>query len=89
MHTLQPGPLRQIHPPRLLTSTHFRSLSLSISPAADALDLWTAALEAHRAEAIEIQSEEVYERYMKYLIGCADKFRIGYLDVNQFTLEKE
>ncbi len=52
------------------------------------LDLWAAALEAHRDEAIAIQSEEVYERYMKYLTGCADAFRIGYIDVNQFTLEK-
>ena len=52
------------------------------------LDVWAEALEAHKAEAIEIQSEEVYERYMKYLTGCANAFRIGYIDVNQFTLEK-
>jgi cyclopropane-fatty-acyl-phospholipid synthase len=52
------------------------------------LDLWAAALEAHKDEAIEIQSEEVYERYMKYLTGCAKMFRGGYVDVNQFTLEK-
>ncbi|MBW0020027.1 MAG: class I SAM-dependent methyltransferase [Mycobacterium sp.] len=52
------------------------------------LDLWAQALEAHRDEAIEIQSEEVYERYMKYLTGCANSFRVGYIDVNQFTLEK-
>ncbi len=52
------------------------------------LDLWAQALEAHEDEAIAIQSEEVYERYMKYLTGCADAFRTGYIDVNQFTLEK-
>jgi cyclopropane-fatty-acyl-phospholipid synthase len=52
------------------------------------LDLWAEALEAHKSEAIEIQSEEVYERYLKYLTGCAKLFRIGYVDVNQFTLEK-
>jgi cyclopropane-fatty-acyl-phospholipid synthase len=52
------------------------------------LDLWAAALEAHKSEAIELQSEEVYERYMKYLTGCADMFRMGQLDVNQFTLVK-
>jgi cyclopropane-fatty-acyl-phospholipid synthase len=52
------------------------------------LDLWAEALEAHKSEAIEVQSEEVYERYMKYLTGCAKLFRIGYTDVNQFTLEK-
>jgi cyclopropane-fatty-acyl-phospholipid synthase len=52
------------------------------------LDLWAAALEAHKDQAIAIQSEEVYERYMKYLTGCADMFRVGYIDVDQFTLEK-
>ncbi|OBK31729.1 SAM-dependent methyltransferase [Mycobacterium asiaticum] len=55
---------------------------------AKTLDLWAEALQAHKAEAIEIQSEEVYQRYMKYLTGCADSFRVGYIDVNQFTLEK-
>ena len=52
------------------------------------LDLWSAALEAHRDEAIAIQSQEVYDRYMKYLTGCADLFREGYTDVCQFTLTK-
>ena len=52
------------------------------------LDTWAAALEARKDEAIAIQSEEVYDRYMKYLTGCADGFRIGYIDVCQFTLEK-
>jgi len=55
---------------------------------AKTLDLWAAALEAHKNEAIAIQSEEAYDRYMKYLTGCADLFRAGYIDVNQFTLEK-
>src|SRR6201987_5494748 len=52
------------------------------------LDLWAEALEAHKSEAIEIQSEEAYKRYLKYLTGCANAFRIGYIDVNQFTLDK-
>jgi cyclopropane-fatty-acyl-phospholipid synthase len=52
------------------------------------LDLWAAALEAHREDAIRIQSEEVYERYMKYLTGCATMFREGQTDVCQFTLTK-
>ena len=52
------------------------------------LDTWAAALEAHKDEAIAIQSEEVYDRYMKYLTGCAELFRDGYTDVCQFTLEK-
>jgi cyclopropane-fatty-acyl-phospholipid synthase len=52
------------------------------------LDFWAEALSAHKDEAIKIQSEEVYERYMRYLTGCAKAFRIGYIDCNQFTLEK-
>ncbi|WP_277395991.1 cyclopropane mycolic acid synthase family methyltransferase [Mycobacterium camsae] len=55
---------------------------------AKTLDHWAAALKASRDEAITIQSPEVYDRYMKYLTGCADHFRTGYIDVNQFTLEK-
>ena len=55
---------------------------------AHTLDLWAAALEAQREDAIRIQSEEVYERYMKYLTGCAKMFRQGQVDVCQFTLEK-
>ena len=52
------------------------------------LDTWAAALESRRDEAIVIQSQEVYDRYMKYLTGCADLFREGYTDVAQFTLAK-
>lgn len=50
---------------------------------------WAKSLKANKDEAIEIQSEEVYERYVKYLTGCAKAFRMGYVDVNQFTLEKQ
>ncbi|KAA0023726.1 cyclopropane mycolic acid synthase family methyltransferase [Antrihabitans cavernicola] len=52
------------------------------------LDCWAAALEQHKVEAVEITSEENYERYMKYLTGCADRFRSGHIDVMQFTLVK-
>jgi cyclopropane-fatty-acyl-phospholipid synthase len=52
------------------------------------LDTWAAALSARRDEAIDVQSEEVFDRYMRYLTGCADTFRRGYIDVNQFTLAK-
>jgi cyclopropane-fatty-acyl-phospholipid synthase len=65
--------------------TRVQSLQLDF---ARTLDFWAEALEAHKDEAIEIQSEEVYERYMKYLTGCAKAFRMGYIDCNQFTLEK-
>ncbi|MGO9511667.1 MAG: cyclopropane mycolic acid synthase PcaA [Mycobacterium sp.] len=52
------------------------------------LDMWAAALEANKKRAVAIQSEKVYESYMKYLTGCADLFRQGYTDIAQFTLEK-
>ncbi len=55
---------------------------------ATTLDFWVEALQARKDEAIEIQSEDVYERYLKYLTGCAKAFRTGYIDCNQFTLEK-
>ena len=56
---------------------------------AKTLDIWATALEARKDEAIAIQSEEVYDRYMKYLTGCADLFREGYTDICQFTLDQE
>ncbi len=65
--------------------TRVQSLSLNF---ARTLDLWADALEAHKDEAIAIQSEEIYERYMKYLTGCAKSFRVGYVDCHQFTLQK-
>ncbi|WP_301149543.1 cyclopropane mycolic acid synthase family methyltransferase [Mycobacterium simiae] len=55
---------------------------------AKTLDVWAEGLAAHKDEAIAIQSDEVYERYMKYLTGCANLFRKGYTDLNQFTLRK-
>ena len=52
------------------------------------LELWAAGLEAHRDEAIAAQSQEVYDRYDKYLNGCVRLFTEGYTDVHQFTLQK-
>jgi cyclopropane-fatty-acyl-phospholipid synthase len=52
------------------------------------LDIWAEALQARRDEAIAVQSQDVYDRYMRYLTGCADLFRNGNSDVNQFTLVK-
>jgi cyclopropane-fatty-acyl-phospholipid synthase len=52
------------------------------------LDTWAANLEANKDEAIAVTSTAVYERFMKYLTGCADLFRNGYTDVCQFTCEK-
>ncbi|SBS70865.1 Cyclopropane mycolic acid synthase 1 [uncultured Mycobacterium sp.] len=52
------------------------------------LDQWAAALEANEEEAVALQSREVYDRYMRYLTGCAELFRDGYTDICQFTLAK-
>ena len=52
------------------------------------LDLWSAALDSRRDEAIAIQSTDVYDQYMRYLTGCAELFRDGYTNVCQFTLDK-
>jgi cyclopropane-fatty-acyl-phospholipid synthase len=52
------------------------------------LDTWADNLEANRDRAIAVQSEEVYDRYMRYLRGCADFFRRGITEVAQFTLTK-
>ena len=52
------------------------------------LDIWARGLQAHRDEAIAVQSEDVYDRYLQYLIGCADMFRNRYSDIHQFTLAK-
>ena len=52
------------------------------------LDTWATNLTAHRAAAIIITSETVYERYLHYLTGCADFFRRAITDVAQFTLTK-
>ncbi|BBX18607.1 SAM-dependent methyltransferase [Mycolicibacterium duvalii] len=53
------------------------------------LDTWAAGLESQREQAVATQSQEVYDRYMHYLTGCAHGFRVGYIDVNQFTLAKQ
>ena len=52
------------------------------------LDIWAENLAARREEAIASTSEEVYERYRRYLTGCADFFRRGITEVGQFTLKK-
>jgi cyclopropane-fatty-acyl-phospholipid synthase len=52
------------------------------------LDMWSENLAANRAAAIELTSVEVYDRYVKYLTGCADFFRRGITNVGQFTLAK-
>ncbi|MEM6105011.1 cyclopropane mycolic acid synthase family methyltransferase [Mycobacterium sp. 050272] len=52
------------------------------------LNMWAANLEANKDKAIEIQSEEIYDRYMHYLTGCENFFRKGICNVGQFTCVK-
>ena len=52
------------------------------------LDTWAQALEAHHDEAVAATSDEVYQRYMKYLTGCSDFFARGISELGQFTLVK-
>ncbi|MEW5813433.1 MAG: class I SAM-dependent methyltransferase, partial [Actinomycetota bacterium] len=52
------------------------------------LDTWAEALEAHHDAAVAATSEEVYQRYMKYLVGCSDFFNRGISELGQFTLVK-
>ena len=50
------------------------------------LDAWAAGLQAHHEEALKTASEDTYQTYMRYLTGCADRFRWGHIDVRQYTL---
>jgi cyclopropane-fatty-acyl-phospholipid synthase len=52
------------------------------------LDTWAQALEANHDAAVEATSEEVYQRYMKYLVGCSDFFNRRVSELGQFTLVK-
>ncbi|RAV01136.1 cyclopropane mycolic acid synthase family methyltransferase [Mycolicibacter senuensis] len=53
------------------------------------LRIWGDALEAHHDEAVAIQSEEVYQRYMKYLRGCEYYFTDEALDVSLVSYVKQ
>ena len=53
------------------------------------LDAWATNLEAARDDAIAATSNEVYQRYMRYLTGCSDFFRRGISELGQFTLTKD
>ena len=62
---------------------HVQSLRLHY---ARTLDCWAEALEKKAAEAIAMTNQVVYDRYMRYLTGCARVFRKGNIDVMQFKL---
>jgi cyclopropane-fatty-acyl-phospholipid synthase len=52
------------------------------------LDMWAANLEAKHDEAVAVMDQATYDKYMKYLTGCADFFRRGVTNIGQFTLVK-
>jgi cyclopropane-fatty-acyl-phospholipid synthase len=52
------------------------------------LKIWGDALEANKDTAIAIQSEEVYDRYMRYLRGCQQYFTDEVIDVSLVTYLK-
>jgi cyclopropane-fatty-acyl-phospholipid synthase len=52
------------------------------------LTIWGDSLEANKDKAIEITSEEIYNRYMKYLRGCRDYFADECLDCSLVTYLK-
>jgi cyclopropane-fatty-acyl-phospholipid synthase len=52
------------------------------------LHIWGDTLESNRKKAIEVTSEEVYNRYMKYLRGCEHYFDYEILDVSLVTYLK-
>ena len=62
---------------------HVQSLRLHY---ARTLDCWAEALTRTREAAIALTSQTVYDRYQKYLTGCAEQFRKGTIDVRQFCM---
>lgn len=52
------------------------------------LGIWADTLQAHHEQALAITSEEVYQRYMRYLRGCLHYFSDEMLDVNLVTYVK-
>ncbi len=53
------------------------------------LRIWGDTLESNREEAIAITSQEVYDRYMKYLRGCQHYFDDEMLDCSLVTYLKQ
>jgi cyclopropane-fatty-acyl-phospholipid synthase len=52
------------------------------------LDMWHENLVGSRDEAIRISGQQAYDDYDKYMIGCADGFRKGIVNLMQFTIVK-
>jgi cyclopropane-fatty-acyl-phospholipid synthase len=56
---------------------------------AKTLDCWAQNLEANRERAIELTSQGIYDTYMHYLTGCAERYRNEKLELVQISLFKE
>ncbi len=52
------------------------------------LDCWAERLDKSREQAVALTSQSVYDRYRKYLTGCAAQFRKGTIDVMQFCMRR-
>jgi cyclopropane-fatty-acyl-phospholipid synthase len=52
------------------------------------LDMWHENVGGSRDEAIRISGQQAYDDYDKYMIGCADGFRKGIVNLMQFTIVK-
>lgn len=53
------------------------------------LDCWAKNLTESREKAISLTSQTVYDRYQKYLTGCAEQFRKGTINVMQFCMQSK
>jgi len=62
---------------------HVQSLGLDY---ARTLDCWAERLAEAKDKALALTSQTVYDRYRKYLTGCAEQFRKGTIDVRQFCM---
>lgn len=75
---------------RYMEAAGFRVTRLhSLQPHyARTLGIWAENLQAAREQAIGLTSAEIYEMYLRYLMGCAQYFGAGKIDVVQFSLQK-
>lgn len=55
---------------------------------AKTLDHWAANLQAGKDQTIGLTSQEVYDRYVRYLTQSAHYFRTGHNDVVQFSMSR-
>jgi cyclopropane-fatty-acyl-phospholipid synthase len=78
-----PARIREIAQQKGFDVYHVQALRLHY---ARTLDCWAENLASARERAIALTSQRVYDRYWKYLTGCAEQFRKGTIDVMQFCM---